>query len=579
MVENVSDHLYAIVDMGSNGIRFSITDLAAPTTRSLPTIYQSRLGISLYDAQYSRGQQVPIPPDVIDTIISALKDFKRTSLDFDVPQKADHVRILATEATRNAVNSQDFISAIEKALGEPWRVKLLKKEDEGKIGALGVVSSVGGSGGLEGLVMDLGGGSTQLTWVIARPGEPLQTSRIGSTSFPYGAAAMTQLLSELHTDKDRANLHAKMVQQFRDTFDELELSQSLLNKAKQRGLTLYLSGGGFRGWGYLLMSSHRIRPYPIPIINGFSVSVKDFKDTANVSNIAVDSLQSEIGVFRVSKRRAAQVPAVSYLVDALIEAIPVIHEVRFCQGGVREGWLFDGLPNEVRAMDPLEAASGRFATDAESARKLATLIAASLPKDCDVLDRRVPAAIREKHLLSSFANLMYLQQGHSKESAAVNALHVPITGVLASTHGVGHCERALLSLMLCQRWGGAGELPAPHGELRSRVELLLTQQEVWWARYLGVIGWTLGRVYPAAKIKEERVKISTRWAEGLGKKGNMQGVVMDLSVNKDAQGELLLGKDVLRELVEDIEAIGKKKNRVGGRDYGFGVPVRVHCHW
>lgn len=100
---------------------------------------------------------MPIPADTISKILSELKRFKQTSLDFGVPQKAENVRILATEATRNATNSTEFINDIETALGEPWKVNILAKEDEGRIGALGVVSSVGGSSGLQGLMMDLGG--------------------------------------------------------------------------------------------------------------------------------------------------------------------------------------------------------------------------------------------------------------------------------------------------------------------------------------------------------------------------------------------------------------------------------------
>ena len=123
----------------------------------MPTVYQSRLGISLYDAQYDGNRKIPIPSDVISTIISALKQFKQTSVDFGVPQRSENVRILATEATRTATNSQAFIQSIEAALGSPWKVNLLAKEDEGRIGALGVVSSVGGTEGLEGLMMDLGG--------------------------------------------------------------------------------------------------------------------------------------------------------------------------------------------------------------------------------------------------------------------------------------------------------------------------------------------------------------------------------------------------------------------------------------
>jgi len=96
---------------------------------------------------------------------------------------------------------------------------------------------------------------------------------------------MTRLLDDISTDTKtdaetaRSDLRTTMVAQFRTALHDLALPHDLRHQAKHRGLTLYLSGGGFRGWGYLLMSSHRIRPYPIPIINGFCAPVKDFKDT------------------------------------------------------------------------------------------------------------------------------------------------------------------------------------------------------------------------------------------------------------------------------------------------------------
>ena len=390
---------------------------------------------------------------------------------------------------------------------------------------------------------------------------------------------MTRLLSETTSGSARSALRARIIEQFKEAYERLSLPHELLRKASSRGLTLYLSGGGFRGWGYLLMSAHRIRPYPIPIINGFSVPVKDFKNTSHVSDLAAQNLNDRhnegLGVFRVSKRRAGQVPAVSFLVDALIEAIPVISEVRFCQGGVREGWLFDTLPLEVRAADPLVAASAHYANDANSAKHFATLLASALPADCPVLDRRVPTAINDPYLLNAFANLLFLQQGHSKEGAAVTALHVPVTGQLASAHGVGHTERALLSLMLGQRWGGAGDLPAPNNDIRARLELLLTQQEIWWARYLGVIGTCIGDTYPAGRMRNNlpRISLEAKWSEGLGKKGNMQGVVLLLRVEQEAAE--VVTKDVVNDIVDRIEEIGKKKNRVGGKDYGYGVPLRV----
>lgn len=63
-----------------------------------------------------------------------------------------NIRVLATEATRTAENSEDYRRQIRDATG--WEVDLLPKEIEGRVGAMGVASSFES---VEGLVMDLGG--------------------------------------------------------------------------------------------------------------------------------------------------------------------------------------------------------------------------------------------------------------------------------------------------------------------------------------------------------------------------------------------------------------------------------------
>ena len=87
---------------------------------------------------------------MIDEVLAALSRFKTACADFGVPDSK--VKVLATEATRTAVNSVDYRKQIESATG--WEVEMLSKESEGKVGALGVASSFSE---VAGLVMDLGG--------------------------------------------------------------------------------------------------------------------------------------------------------------------------------------------------------------------------------------------------------------------------------------------------------------------------------------------------------------------------------------------------------------------------------------
>ena len=435
-----------------------------------------------------------------------------------------------------------------------------------------------------------------MTWLLSKDAE-IQTSPQGSFSFPYGAAAMTQLLAETDAQPDpenaRSRLADKMKQQFQRAYHELQLPEVLQTKANRNDLRLYLSGGGFRGWGYLLFSQHKVSPYPIPIINGFTVGKHQFMQTASLEKLVQESAEHAeqqtgkgSGIFRISKRRAAQVPAVAFLVNVLVSAIPAIRDIRFCQGGVREGFLFGTLPKDIKAMDPLTCATQQYAT--ESSAQIAELLYAALPGDVPKFDHSYPASLT-KSFCRALSDLMYLHRSCPKESRAMAALYGPTTGVLASVHGVSHVDRALLSLVLCARWDG--EVAPPHDDLVTRLQQVVTPQEGWWAGYLGAVAALIGNIYPSGRIPEgkegPRVKVKAKWAEGLGKKGLEIGVKLTVWCK---EGDVVTGKEAgMRGWVEDVEKIGKRKRRealermsAGGSESasgkgsgGTGVGVRV----
>lgn len=556
--------LYGICDMGSNGIRFSITDLSPITARSLPTVFMDRLGLSLFDAQYSTGEKGPIPQPIIDEVLAGLLRFQTTCADFDVPEA--NVRILATEATRTAVNSEDYRRQIKDATG--WEVDMLPKEAEGKTGAMGVASSFSE---VDGLVMDLGGGSTQITWMQSKDGN-VTISPHGSFSFPYGAAALTRKLAEIaasaNPERETTELQNTMKTQFQDAYTNLDLPPDMLAKGRSGTLTLHLSGGGFRGWGYLLMSSHKVSPYPIPIINGFQVQKREFHSTTSITAAVASAQADTTPIFRVSARRAAQVPAVAFLINILMDALPHIETIRFCQGGVREGYLFDSLPPEIRARDPLPAATAKHGT--ASAPALADLLWDALPSNDNPLGRFLPPSI-QRPVVRALADLLFAQASLSKESTSLAALYAPLTGVLAAAHGISHTDRALLSLALCARWGG--DIAPPHGDLLNRLRAICSKQEVFWAMYLGVVAKLVGDVYPAGVVRggRERIRMDAEWKGGLGKKGLDEGVKLTVRVK---EGDSMTGGEAFMEAIKGVEGVGKKKNRVGGRE-GYGVPVKV----
>ncbi|KAE8163210.1 major facilitator superfamily domain-containing protein [Aspergillus tamarii] len=557
--ENVAEENYGAGFR--NGIRFSITDIPPHTARTMPTVYQDRAGISLYDAQFSGGSRGPIPQNIIDQVVDRLVRFQITCDDFGVP--AQNIYVLATEATRTAPNSAEFRARIKDRTG--WEVRLLSKEDEGRIGALGIASS---TSSVAGLAMDLGGGSTQITWVVEKDGV-VTTSPRGSFSFPYGAAALTKRLEGAKAEGKKAEktLKQEMIENFQEAYRALEVPEFLLETAKSLGrFDLYLCGGGFRGWGYVLMKQHKVDPYPIPIINGFRVSRGDFHDTVSVLDSVSDSDEK---IFGVSKRRASQIPAVAVLVNVIMDALPDITHIQFCQGGVREGFLFDLMPQEIRAQDPLLAASLLYAPPSNAA--IRELLTAALPSTSSPIDSRHAPVSFAPQLLGALTNLLFAHSQVPRESRSAVALHSTTTGILASVNTLSHVERALIALTLCERW--AGDL-APTDEIFHRqLSRCVSKQEAWWCQYLGRVAALIGDVHPSGRVSNMhwRIQLETGWESIVKKKDECDMLRLKVKCNDVAVAAFSL--DSLRERAEKVEKVGKKKNWI--KDYGVRVGVTI----
>ncbi|KAF2185324.1 putative transcription regulator [Zopfia rhizophila CBS 207.26] len=564
-------YLRAVVDMGSNGIRFSISDLTPPTTRILPTLHVHRLDISLYDAQFdhSTGARIPIPKSTIKDVVAGLLRFQIICADFGVPSY--YTRIIATEATRTAINCTEFLKEIRKATG--LSVELLPEEDEGKIGAFGIAS---GFSDMEGIVIDLGGGSTQITWLATHEGA-INISPKGAFSFPYGAAALTKKLEDLTKGKShgearkaKEKLRDEMKSNFLNAYIDLQVPKDIVERAQQQGgFKLYLSGGGFRGWGYLLLYRHQTEEhyYPISIINGFTVPSSDFTDTEKLKEVARTAKK----IFRVSDRRRKQVPAVAFLISVLANALPHgIKEAHFCQGGVREGVLFQALPPRIRKQNPLTVATTPYAKD--SATGIAGLLLDAIPKYIGACSSQFPNSI-SVDVIEALANILYVHSVMSKESSSSSALYSTSTGLLSSAHGVSHSNRALLALMLEESY--EGELPPREVRYKSHLRDILEAKEVWWTCYIGKVALLLRRLYPSGFVDEAkpRVQLSARWTTDFGGGSSTKGIKLVFLVQKKKNDPMKL-KETIQDHVGVIEKIGKRKNWIGGRE-GWGLAVEV----
>lgn len=385
---------------------------------------------------------------------------------------------------------------------------------------------------MNGLTSDCGGGSVELSYVISGPrgGEHSNTgfqAAQAPVSLPYGAMALKRRLLQCDSKKERQALYEEVKTALRQALHETQPPAQLQQQGKgsSDGYELYMSGGGFRALGYLSMarkshkihgSKHKRQPhYPIPMINGYTITGKALKKLVHRYNDKkFDDVVRQVQGFRISKRRAEMMPAVCFLVSAMVEAIP-IRRVHFSEGGVRQGICYQMLPACEQVMDPLMTsvkayvATSDFGLRDEDFEAIYHVLKAALlpgpyldPAHPLQLFRLLPAAIYLANLTSHYP----------KESRAYVAFHIPLpSGPLANVPGLTHKERATLAILLAYRQGGA--IPDP---IFYKVQGIVGKKGIAVCKYLGrlmELVFTVSPLQPGVGLIRSGLKFSTTLTE------------------------------------------------------------------
>ncbi|KAF8860868.1 putative retrograde regulation protein 2 [Acephala macrosclerotiorum] len=517
---NESNHLYGLVDMGSNGIRFSISDLSPPRSRLLDCAYRERAGISLYDALHEStpdSKAFHFSKHTIDDVARTLGRFKGICDGYGV--RKEHISVFATEAMRTAKNSDEMLAAIKKSSG--LTVDILSPGMESLFGAMGARS---GFVSADGLFMDLGGGSVQMTYVNSSADAYEVLAAEVATSMPFGAAKLTQALSAQDTaEAAKTELRLSM----RKTFEGLcQRFPRLKEQAESSdGVTIYFCGGGFRGYGSMLMHTDPIQPYPIPAIGGYTAPGHRFikwREMLHANNY------EEGKIHGMSKRRREQFPAIVAVVQSLVEAIPKVKEVTFCSGGNREGVLYMKLPAKTRELNPIRLLTGDlFYNNTETILNVVEFLEKlAFPKGYP--------KILSQELLVYIAEHIWEDMGNRDDANASRALHNPLSGELAGLPGMTHEMRAVLSLILCSRWGN--DLGPIDQKVQTNLQALIGAELSWWCDYVGTFVRFLATTIPVFPPKPSTLydvvhvkNCST--GHGLGRKGHKVGIKLEMSVS------------------------------------------------
>jgi exopolyphosphatase / guanosine-5'-triphosphate,3'-diphosphate pyrophosphatase len=171
----VTESRLAVIDCGSNSFRLVVFTYTGEWFKRTDEIHESvRVGEGLE----ASGELQPEPMERALETLELYAHFCRAT-------HVESIRPVATSAIREAANGGDFVKRARERSG--LEVEVLSGEEEARFGYLAAINSTTLS---QGVVLDLGGGSLQLTRVENR-------EALDARSWPLGAVRMTErFLSE-----------------------------------------------------------------------------------------------------------------------------------------------------------------------------------------------------------------------------------------------------------------------------------------------------------------------------------------------------------------------------------------------
>ena len=299
----------AVIDIGSNSVRLVVYEAMA---RSLITIFNEKALCGLGREVQSTGL---LAPDAITKALTSLRRFRALCK----VMKVGRVHAIATAACRDASNGLNFIAKAERICGT--RITILTGPREARLSALGVISGIHRP---DGIVGDLGGGSLEL---IDVSGHRIR----GGLTLPLGSLALQDLS---HRSLKRAERIVKD-----------ELAQVPQIKAG-RGRVFYAVGGTWRALAriHIIQSEH-----PLKVMHGYSIPAQDALNFARrLRRLVTANMLANIEVVADARR-----PLLAYAALVLEHIIRIAKPktIVFSTFGVREGLLYDMLPEPERAKD------------------------------------------------------------------------------------------------------------------------------------------------------------------------------------------------------------------------------------
>ncbi len=413
----------AVIDTGSNTVRLVVYDGLRRTPMPL---FNEKVFCGLGKSVAATGR---IEGEAALSARTALRRFAVLLR----AMKVERIEAVATAASREAENGVEFIRELSREIDV--KIRIISGAEEGRLSALGVLA---GNPRATGLVGDMGGSSIELIAIADGSHGRAETLPIGPLK-----------------------IKKSTVEQLDRRIDELLSKHRWIQDFA--GETFYAVGGSWRALAQAHMESV---DHPVHVIHEYEIPAAEMmRFTGHISRMPQNELDALPGL---SKRRAETAAAAAAVLNRLLRQTQV-RRVVFSAYGLREGLLFDYLPKDLRARDPLVAACeekgarlGRFPEHADEITRWTSTL----------FENESESARRLRHCASLLSDIGW--RVHPDHRASQCLMEV----VNSQFAGITHRGRATLALAVYFRYraepaeGDVGRLLAFAGKAAKEARIL-----------------------------------------------------------------------------------------------------------
>lgn len=318
--------LYAAIDLGTNNCRLLI---ASPVGRSFRVVESFSRIVRLGEGLSRTGE---LDPEAMSRAIAALK----ICADKVHRRKPQRIHAVATQACRSARNGADFVEKVAEETG--LRLQIISPQEEAQLSVAGCLTLLDRTEQVA-LVVDVGGGSTELSWLDLTDPRLDQAHRLKPDrlpikawrSIPVGVVTLAERFPEEATG-DRLWFRS-MVEFVKTAVGEVEEAQGLRAAFQSGRAHLVGTSGAITSLAGMHLNLPR---YDRNQVDGLWLNRSDCEAAAEkllVQDAAERATQPCIG-----PDRADLVLAGAAILQAVQELWPC-ERVRVADRGLREGLL------------------------------------------------------------------------------------------------------------------------------------------------------------------------------------------------------------------------------------------------